>query len=103
MISVDLFAGGGGASEGFARAIGRSPTYAINHDPIALAMHEANHPETIHICGDIFEDEPRNITGGRHVFALWASPDCRDHSRAKAGQPLSNEEKTRSSAKGFSE
>jgi DNA (cytosine-5)-methyltransferase 1 len=39
---VDLFAGGGGASLGIEWAIGRSPDIAINHDPLALAMHEAN-------------------------------------------------------------
>lgn len=38
---VDLFAGGGGASLGIEWATGRSPDIAINHDPLALAMHEA--------------------------------------------------------------
>ena len=28
---VDLFAGGGGASEGLAQALGRDPDIAINH------------------------------------------------------------------------
>ena len=43
-IIVDLFAGGGGASLGIFRATGRHPDIAINHDPIAIAMHRANHP-----------------------------------------------------------
>lgn len=41
---INGFAGGGGASTGIEMALGRSPDVAINHDPIALAMHKANHP-----------------------------------------------------------
>jgi DNA (cytosine-5)-methyltransferase 1 len=43
---VDNFAGGGGASTGIEMALGRSPDIAINHDEEALAMHQANHPDT---------------------------------------------------------
>ena len=50
---VDLFAGGGGASEGLALALGRDPDIAINHDPEALTMHKANHPGTKHLLNDI--------------------------------------------------
>ena len=39
---IDSFAGGGGASTGIERALGRSPDVAINHDAAALAMHAAN-------------------------------------------------------------
>lgn len=44
---VDLFAGGGGASSGIAQAY-REPDVAVNHNPIALAVHRANHPQTEH-------------------------------------------------------
>ncbi len=43
---VDSFAGGGGASTGLEAALGRPVDMAINHDPVAIAMHRANHPET---------------------------------------------------------
>jgi len=43
---VDLFVGGGGASTGIARAY-REPDVAVNHNPIALAVHRANHPQII--------------------------------------------------------
>ena len=43
---IDLFAGGGGASEGIRLALGRDPDAAINHNRLAVAMHKANHPET---------------------------------------------------------
>lgn len=42
----DSFAGGGGASTGIEMALGRSPDIAINHNPAALALHQANHPDT---------------------------------------------------------
>lgn len=38
---ADLFAGGGGASEGIEEGLGRPPDVAINHDPAAIAMHMA--------------------------------------------------------------
>ncbi len=46
---IDNFAGGGGASTGIEMVLGRSPDLAINHDPEALTMHAANHPETRHL------------------------------------------------------
>lgn len=84
---VDLFAGGGGASLGVERALGRPVDIAINHDPVALAVHAANHPRTRHLTADIWEVKPREATGGRPVSVLWASPDCTHHSNAKGGQP----------------
>lgn len=86
---VDLFAGGGGASTGIEAALGRSVSVAINHSPVALAVHADNHPETIHLTADIWEVDPKVATRGRPVDLLWASPDCRHFSRAKSGTPRS--------------
>lgn len=83
---VDLFAGGGGASTGIARAY-REPDVAVNHNPIALAVHRANHPQTAHYVADVFEVDPAQATGGQPVAIIWASPDCRHHSKAKGGAP----------------
>lgn len=83
---VDLFAGGGGASTGIARAY-REPDVAVNHNPIALAVHRANHPQTAHYVADVFEVDPVHATRGQPVGILWASPDCRHHSKAKGGAP----------------
>lgn len=85
---VDLFAGGGGASLGIERAY-RSPDVAVNHNPIAIAVHQANHPDTLHYTCDVFEVDPLEATQGRPVGVLWASPDCRHHSKAKGGKPRS--------------
>lgn len=86
---VDLFAGGGGASAGIEAALGRPVDVAINHDPVAIAVHRANHPSTHHHEADIWKVRPRVATEGRPVDLLWASPDCRSYSRAKGGQPRS--------------
>jgi DNA (cytosine-5)-methyltransferase 1 len=87
---VDNFAGGGGASTGIEMALGRSPDIAVNHDPEAVAMHTANHPETRHLCGDVWEYDPRAVTDGRPVGLLWASPDCKHFSKAKGGKPVTD-------------
>jgi DNA (cytosine-5)-methyltransferase 1 len=87
-IIVDSFAGGGGASTGIEIALGRSPDIAINHDAVALAMHEVNHPATKHLTSDIWSVDPLTATGGRPVGLLWASPDCKHFSKAKGGKPV---------------
>ncbi len=84
---IDSFAGGGGASTGIEMALGRSPDVAINHSAAALALHAANHPETLHLDSNIWGVEPREVTKGRPVGLLWASPDCKHFSKAKGGAP----------------
>lgn len=87
-IIVDLFAGGGGASLGIEWGIGRSVDVAVNHDPEAVAMHEANHPNTRHYCESVFAVDPVRATSHQPVGLLWASPDCTHHSKAKGGKPV---------------
>ena len=84
---IDSFAGGGGASTGIEQALGRSPDVAINHNAAALALHAANHPETLHLSNDIWEVDPVEVAAGRPVGLLWASPDCKHFSKAKGGKP----------------
>jgi len=85
-IIVDSFAGGGGASTGIEMALGRSPDVAINHSAAALALHRANHPETEHLCNDIWGVDPSaDVARGRKIGLLWASPDCKHFSKAKGG------------------
>jgi DNA (cytosine-5)-methyltransferase 1 len=86
---VDLFAGGGGASTGIEQAIGRPVDIAVNHDPEAVSLHHANHPQTQHFVSDVFEVDPLAVTQGRPVGLLWASPDCKHFSKAKGGKPVS--------------
>ena len=88
-IFVDNFAGGGGASTGIELAIGRSVDIAINHDPAAIAMHRANHPMTKHYTEDVWKVDPVEACAGRSVALAWFSPDCKHHSKAKGGKPVS--------------
>jgi len=85
---IDNFAGGGGASTGIERAIGRPVDIAINHDPEALAMHAVNHPHTMHLCESVWDVDPLEVTRGRPVGLVHLSPDCKHFSRAKGGTPV---------------
>lgn len=84
---VDNFAGGGGASTGIEAALSRAVDIAINHDEEAIRMHEANHPGTRHIRNNIWQVDPRDVTGGEPVDLAWFSPDCKHFSKAKGGKP----------------
>ncbi len=85
---VDNFAGGGGASIGIERAIGRPVDVAINHDPEAIAMHRVNHPATRHYCTSVWDVDPVQVAQGKHVELGWFSPDCTFHSKARGGKPF---------------
>ncbi len=87
-IIIDSFAGGGGASTGIEIALGRSPDIAINHNPAALALHEANHPQTLHISENVYRIDPLDYLRGAHVGLAWFSPDCKHFSKAKGGKPV---------------
>lgn len=84
-IVVDLFAGGGGASDGIEIALGRPVTLAVNHSRTAIECHQRNHPHTHHEIADVWEVDPVEACSGRPVGLLWASPSCTHYSRAKGG------------------
>ena len=84
---VDNFAGGGGASTGIEMATGYSVDIAINHDPEAIRMHKANHPNTVHYCESVWNVDPVKVCGGHSVALAWFSPDCKHFSKAKGGKP----------------
>jgi DNA (cytosine-5)-methyltransferase 1 len=92
-ITVDAFAGGGGASTGIEQAyqdLGlQAPIeIAVNHDAAALQMHAVNHPTTLHVREDVFKADMRKLVGRRCVRLLWLSPDCKHFSKAKGGKPV---------------
>lgn len=90
-INVDLFAGGGGASTGIEMGLGRPVHIAINHNPAAISMHEANHPGALHLQTDVWVVDPVEVLAGRHIGWFHASPDCTHHSQAAGGQPRKKE------------
>ncbi|EEY78931.1 C-5 cytosine-specific DNA methylase [Acinetobacter calcoaceticus RUH2202] len=90
-IIVDFFAGGGGASTGLEMGLNRPVHVAVNHNPKAIAMHEANHPHAKHYVQDVFAVDPVEICDGYQVGWFHASPDCTHHSQAAGGQPRKKE------------
>lgn len=90
-INVDLFAGGGGASTGLEMGLGRPVHIAINHNPAAISMHQANHPGALHLQTDVWEVDPVQVLAGRRLGWFHASPDCTHHSQAAGGQPRKKE------------
>ncbi len=93
-LNIDLFAGGGGASEAMEEATGEFVDIAVNHDDDAMSMHIVNHPQTTHYREDIRLVEPRVATRGRPVGRLHASPECTHHSQARGGQPRRKESRS---------
>ncbi len=68
-------------------ATGYSVDIAINHDPEAIRMHKANHPNTKHYCEDVWQVDPVKACNGHPVGLAWFSPDCKHFSKAKGGKP----------------
>lgn len=87
-MTIVLFAGMGGGCDGLEDA-GFHVHVAINHDPVAVAVHEKRHRHTRHLRCDVFEADPREVTRGRGVRVLHASPDCTHFSVAKGSKPVS--------------
>lgn len=87
-ISINLFAGLGGACSGYRQATGRDVDIAINHDPIAIEVHAHNNPGTEHYVQNIYHVSPHSVANGRPVGHMWASPDCTYHSVARGSAPI---------------
>lgn len=77
---TDLFAGAGGSSTGATHVPGVEVYVAANHWQRAVDVHNANHPDALHVCADISQINPRRFP---RTELLWASPECTNHSIAK--------------------
>lgn len=100
---IDLFAGAGGTSTGIHLA-NQNVIACVNHDPTALASHEANHPHTKHFVEDIKDfavvqklkilvDEIRKKEPDA-IINIWASLECTNYSKAKGGLPRDADSRT---------
>lgn len=76
--ATDLFCGAGGSSEGLGQA-GMHIEIAANHNPLAVATHRANHPNTEHRTKDLSEVDWRTFPS---TDLLWSSPSCVWHARS---------------------
>lgn len=88
-LDVVYFAGCGGSSEAYHMALGSHPAVALNHNAVAIGVHQMNFPDTEHMIADVFDVDPRNVRPGQKWRSFWASPDCRHFSKAKGGAPVS--------------
>lgn len=96
LLVIDLFSGAGGVSTGFQNAKDCKVVAAVNHDEMAIASHEANHPEVFHFVEDIRHIQMETLqkivieAKAKHpdaLFLLWASLECTNFSKAKGGLP----------------
>ena len=78
LTATDLFAGGGGSSQGLTEA-GWHVAVAANHWPRAVATHALNHPTTEHRVADLAEVDWRTYPA---TDLLWSSPSCVWHTPA---------------------
>jgi len=95
---ADLFCGAGGTSAGAINAIrsqGRIPALtAVNHWPLAISTHKANHPGTRHRNKSVFEVDPFEMYRSTKLNILWASPECTHHSKAAGGKPKNDQSRS---------
>jgi DNA (cytosine-5)-methyltransferase 1 len=100
---IDLFCGAGGTSTGIHLA-GSKVIACVNHDKNAIAAHAENHPDTIHFTEDIRDfhvvEKLQVLVDGvraqdpNAVFAIWASLECTNFSKAKGGLPRDADSRT---------
>jgi DNA (cytosine-5)-methyltransferase 1 len=92
---ADLFCGAGGTSSGAVEALEalgyRPELTAVNHWPVAIATHEANHPEARTLCTGLDAVNPRDLFEEGGLDLLWASPECTHHSVARGGKPINDQ------------
>lgn len=108
-IIIDLFCGAGGTTTGMALAVDKKGNLitkviaAVNHDPIAIKSHWANHPDVKHFNEDIrildltdlitLTEKYRKLYP-HALLILWASLECTNFSKAKGGQPRDADSRT---------
>lgn len=100
---IDLFCGAGGTTTG-AEASGVCQVIAaINHDPLAISSHAANHANVLHMTEDILVADIRPIQKAiaywktihpKARVILWASLECTNFSNAKGGMPRDADSRT---------
>lgn len=88
LTATDMFCGAGGSSTGALEVPGVTIKTAMNHWARAIETHNANHPDTEHVCADIQITDPRYIATSD---ILWASPECTNHSVAKGKKRITNQ------------
>lgn len=91
--AIDLFAGGGGFTTA-AESAGVRVLWAANHWPVAVDVHQRNHPSVVHACQDLHQARWETVPA--HDLLL-ASPCCQGHSKAR-GKDKPGSDSSRSTA-----
>lgn len=101
--AADLFCGAGGTSTGLVEAVQaleaahgvtiRLNIVAVNHWPVAIETHSANHKFAQHHCNSLTGVKPRKVIPGP-LDLLVASPECTHHSNARGGKPRSDQSRS---------
>jgi len=110
---VDLFCGAGGTTTGFVQAkyldkdgmlkSAAKVVACVNHDPVQIQSHWANHPEVRHFEEDIrtldltelkLVVQEQRLLYPNSLLILWASLECTSFSNAKGGQPRDPDSRT---------
>lgn len=93
--AADLFCGAGGTSTGLklaARDLGLNVKLtAVNHWPLAIETHTANHADAQHFCATLSAVQPKTAIPSGKLDLLVASPECTHHSRARGGKPMNDQ------------
>ncbi len=93
---IDLFCGAGGTTTGAEFSGVCQVIAAINHDPLAIASHAANHGNVLHLTEDILVADIAPVLEAiakwkarypKARLILWASLECTNFSNAKGGLP----------------
>lgn len=85
----DFFCGAGGSSTGAIMVPGVMVRVAANHSPIAVDIHNANHPNTDHSTADLHLEDPRFFP---RTDIAWFSPECTKWTQAAGRQRPAIEE-----------
>lgn len=96
--AVDLFCGFGGATTALLQAC-KQRGYklnitGINHWPLAIKAHSANHEYAEHLCADINEVDPLTIVPSGRLDILLAGVECIFFSTARGGKPINNQRRS---------
>jgi DNA (cytosine-5)-methyltransferase 1 len=100
---IDLFCGAGGVTTGASLAENVQVIACVNHDPLAIKSHEANHPNCKHYIEDIRTLDLTELvamvnairrTDANAIIGLWASLECTNFSKAKGGLPRDADSRT---------
>jgi DNA (cytosine-5)-methyltransferase 1 len=62
-----------------------------NHWDVAIATHSLNHPGMRHLCAEVDRLRDGELSDNGRLDLIWASPSCTEHSYAKGGKSIDDQ------------